>query len=209
MTKTTFSKTLLATSLIACTTLAQAELSGNVALTTDYIWRGVSQTLEDPAIQGGLDFSNKSGIYLGVWGSNVNYGGDEHMELDIYGGWAGEMGGIGIDVGAIRYSYFDDTGVNFTELYFGISKGIFSAKISNDFDNENLYIEAGLEFALPEKATLAVHVGSYNFDAGTDYVDYSIGVSKEFAGIGIDLSYYDTDISGSDGTVVLTFSKSL
>ena len=204
-------KTLLASSLAACAGLAQAEFSANVALTSDYVWRGVSQTNEDPAIQGGFDFSAKSGFYLGTWGSNVEFNDNAQMELDIYGGWSGEVGGIGVDVGIIRYTYIDESSLNFTEFYLGASYGPFSAKISNDFDNDNLYYEAGLEFGLPEDATLALHIGRYDFDAGGDYTDYSIGVSKEFGGFGVDLSYYDTDLDGplSDGRVVLTVSKSM
>lgn len=205
-------KTLLAGGLAACTGLAQAEFSANVALTTDYVWRGISQTNEDPAIQGGFDFSAKNGVYLGVWGSNVDFGSVEHMELDLYGGWAGEFNGLGLDVGVIRYGYFDDANdIDFTEFYVGASYGPFSAKVSNDFDNDNLYYEAGLKFGLPEDATLALHVGRYDFDAGGDYTDYRVGVSKEFGGFGVDLSYYDTDLDGplSDGRVVLTVSKSL
>jgi len=209
--KMMFRKTLLATGLAACSALAQAEFSANVAMTTDYVWRGVSQTNEDPAIQGGFDYAHSSGLYIGTWGSNVEFGGAEHMEMDLYGGWSGEFSGVGVDVGAIRYMYFDDTGIDFTELYLGGSYGPFSAKVSNDFDNDNLYIEAGLEFGLPSDVTLALHVGNYNFDAGGDYTDYSIGVSKEIGGVGLDLSYYDTDADGplSDGRVVFTVSKSM
>jgi uncharacterized protein (TIGR02001 family) len=209
----TFSKTLIAASLVACSAAANAEFSANMALTTDYVWRGVSQTNEDPAIQGGIDYSHESGVYLGVWGSNVEFGGPEHMEFDVYGGWAGEFGDLGVDVGVINYGYFDNPNdVDFTEGYLGASYKFFSAKVSHDFDNDNTYVEAGLDFSLPNDFGLALHVGNYDFDGGGDYTDYSVGVSKEIGGFGFDLSYYDTDLEDvdiADGRVVFTVSKSM
>jgi len=207
------SKTLVAGSLAACTSVASAEFSANVALTTDYVWRGISQTNEDPAIQGGFDYSHESGIYLGTWGSNVDFDSVEHLELDFYGGWAGKAGPLDVDIGFIHYHYFsDDNDVDFNEVYASAGYEWFSAKVSHDFDNENTYIEAGLDFEVGDGVGVALHVGNYDFDAGGDYTDYSIGVSKEFGGFGFDLTYYDTDIDDSnlaDGRVVLTVSKSL
>ncbi|MBT6088025.1 MAG: hypothetical protein HOH20_00460, partial [Rhodospirillaceae bacterium] len=79
--------------------------SGNVTLTSDYVFRGFTQANEDPAIQGGLDWESGTGLYLGTWGSNVNFGdGDEaSVELDVYGGYAGEGDGFTYDVGFIYY----------------------------------------------------------------------------------------------------------
>ena len=66
---------------------AESPISANVALTSNYIFRGQTQNNEDPALQGGFDFEHGSGFYAGVWGSNVDFGGDESTELDFYGGW--------------------------------------------------------------------------------------------------------------------------
>jgi uncharacterized protein (TIGR02001 family) len=205
----TFSKTLIAGSLMACTTVASAGFSANVAMTTNYMWRGVTQTNGDPAIQGGFDFSADNGIYLGTWGSNVEFGGPEHMEMDLYGGWAGKAGPLDLDIGIIHYGYFHEAGSNFDEGYFGVSYKVFSAKVSHDFDNKNTYVEAGLDFDLPQGASLALHAGHYDFDAGGNYTDYSVGVSKEFGGFGFDLSYYDTNDSSVDSALVFTLSKSI
>jgi uncharacterized protein (TIGR02001 family) len=208
---------MVAGGLMAGAAAASAEISGNVALTTDYVWRGVSQTNEDPAVQGGLDFAHESGIYVGTWGSNVDFGSVEHMELDLYGGIAKEFGDWGIDVGFIRYMYFSDTNdIDFTELYAGVSYGPFSAKISNDFDNDNLYMEAGADFELASGFGIGLHIGKYDFDGGADYVDYSLGVSKEVGGVGLGLTYYATNGDGedlfgeiADGRIVFTVSKSI
>ena len=71
--------------LVASSAASAIEISGNVALTTDYIWRGMSQTDGSPAIQGGFDADFGNGIYAGAWGSNVDFGSDsdESMELDL------------------------------------------------------------------------------------------------------------------------------
>jgi len=211
------SAAVVAGGLMAGATAASAEISANVAMTTDYVWRGVSQTNEDPAIQGGFDFSHESGLYFGTWGSNVDFGSVEHMEMDLYGGFAKEFGDWSVDVGAIRYMYFsDDNDVDFTEVYGSVAYGPFSVKISNDFDNSNLYLEAGADFELANGIGISAHVGKYDFDSGDDYVDYSIGVSKEVAGLGLGLTYYDTNGNGTDlfgdladGRVVFSVSKSI
>ena len=86
-------KTLIATAVMAATsTAALADITGNVAMTSDYVFRGISQTDNQMAIQGGLDYAHESGIYVGTWASNVSpdffngAGNDPQIELDLYGG---------------------------------------------------------------------------------------------------------------------------
>ena len=97
-------KTLIAAALATVPLPSVAEISGNVALTTDYRFRGISQTTSDPAVQGGFDWSHDSGFYLGTWGSNVEFAGS--LELDYYGGFANNINdNIAYDVGFIYYDY--------------------------------------------------------------------------------------------------------
>jgi uncharacterized protein (TIGR02001 family) len=90
------------------------EISGNVALTSDYRFRGITQSAEDPAVQGGFDAEFGPGFYIGTWGSVVDFGGGEYgsLELDYYAGWASSIGDtdFGIDVGYIYYDYPGDDG---------------------------------------------------------------------------------------------------
>src|SRR5690242_10091365 len=83
-------------------------VAGNLSLVTDYRFRGISQTLGYPALQGGFDYSHASGIYLGNWNSNVSsaagYPGG-NLEMDFYGGYKKAFGDFGLDVGAIYYYY--------------------------------------------------------------------------------------------------------
>lgn len=101
-------------------------VSGSVALTSDYRFRGVSQTDKNLALQGGLTIAHDSGFYIGTWGSNLsNWGtfGGANMELDLIGGFKTSVGGATVDTGIVRYMYpggADDT--DFAELYANVSK---------------------------------------------------------------------------------------
>jgi uncharacterized protein (TIGR02001 family) len=191
---------------------AEFETSANVALTTDYVWRGVSQTDNGPAIQGGFDLAHSSGVYAGIWGSNVEFGDDANIELDYYGGYATEFGnGLGLDVGIIYYDYPSESDLDFEELYVGLGYGIVSGKISYDFDNDNGYYEAGADFELPAGFGLGLHVGYFDFDEGDSATDWKIGVSKSIGGFDMELAYTDTDIDDNDladGRAIFTVSKS-
>src|SRR5262249_47377561 len=83
-------------------------ITGNVGLYNDYRFRGIDQTFNKPAIQGGIDYSHTSGLYLGNWNSNVNQGAGYpggNIEMDFYGGWKKAWGDWGLDLGAIYYYY--------------------------------------------------------------------------------------------------------
>jgi uncharacterized protein (TIGR02001 family) len=227
-------KTLIAAALATVSLPALAEVSGNVALTTDYRFRGISQTDRDPAVQGGFDWSHDSGFYLGTWGSNVNFA--NSLELDYYAGYAGNINdSLAFDVGAIYYDYPGGGGnIEFWEVYGGLSGDLgpvsLSGKVSysNDyFDSTGTawYTDLGASYGLPYDISLSGHFGYQTIDKGDkfginsdDYSDWSIGVSRSFMGVDLDLSYIDTNISKSDcfvgskdcdSTVVFTVSKSL
>ena len=112
--------------------------SANVGLFSQYIWRGMTQTKKQPALQGGVDYAHASGFYAGAWVSNVGWlkdGGSASLyksggtvELDLYGGYGGEFGetGIGYDLGVIQYIFpgskrSGNPSANATELYAGLS----------------------------------------------------------------------------------------
>jgi len=187
-----------------------AEVSANVAMSTDYIWRGMTQTNEDPAISGGFDYGHESGIYVGTWASNVVGG----SEFDLYGGYATEISGIGIDVGAIRYMYPSQGAANFTEGYIALSAMGFTAAANiATTDGFGDYYSLGYEHALPMDVTLAASVGFYDqASTGVDNTDWKLALSKEVQGIGLELSYFniDSDNAGADDDgLVFTVSKSM
>jgi uncharacterized protein (TIGR02001 family) len=231
-------KTIVAGGLLTCASIAGAAgetpFSTNVALTTDYVFRGVSQSAEDIAIQGGFDFNHKNGFYAGLWGSNVDFAvqtaDDAHVELDIYAGYGWKASNIDWDAGIIRYTYPGAAGsldYDFTEFYIGGSYGKFSAKYSyaDEFFGSNksaYYLEGAVNFDIGQGVGLGLHIGKSDGDAfkgGLDYTDYKVSVEKDFGGFGFELAYTDTDASGAnqiksgaganDGRVVLTVSKSM
>ena len=192
---------------------AEDPVSANVSLATDYVWRGVSQTLENPAISGGFDWAPSDNFYVGTWASNVDFGDVENIEVDLYGGWATELSsGVSVDIGFIQYLYFDDSAdVDFNEIYGGLGFNGFSGKLSYDVDNKNTYIEAGYDYELSSGLGLGFHIGNYDFDEGEGYTDYSISLAGSFKGLDYGLAYIDTDIDDldeADGRVVLSISRS-
>src|SRR5215510_13079620 len=87
---------------------ATPAVTGNIALVSDYRFRGITQTFEEPALQGGFDYAHASGLYLGNWNSNVSQGAGYpggNLEMDFYGGWKKAFGDFGLDVGFIYYYY--------------------------------------------------------------------------------------------------------
>jgi uncharacterized protein (TIGR02001 family) len=204
----TLKMTLVATALVASFTASQsvsAAVSGNVALTTNYIWRGTTQNMEDPAIQGGFDFEAKSGFYAGAWASSVDFGGDESTELDLYAGYGFSAGPVDLDVGVIAYTYHGGATAagDFEELYLGASIAGFGLTYSAGLDdaNDNIELSYGYDFS---GASLSFVYGDYD-----TYSYYSAGVSGEVLGLGWDITVADTDVDNSDTQVALTLSKSL
>lgn len=226
-----FAKTLVAGAVLAANGAAHAEISGNVALASDYVWRGFSQTDNQMAISGGFDYAHESGFYLGTWGSNVDsefFGGttDPQMELDVYAGFAGEMGAFGYDIGVVRYFYPSASEWNTNEFYIGGSYAFTDAVSANakyyysddffDADESAWRIEGGMDIALPADFGLSLLVGQNDgdyFDGGNDYVDYSVGLSKSMWDLDFGLTYTDSDADGCgnicDDRVIFSVGKSL
>lgn len=216
-----FIKLSLAAALITTMAFADEEksdlgVSANMAITSNYIWRGMTQSKNNPAVQGGVDLEYK-GLYAGIWGSNVNFGGDASLEADFYAGYAGEVSGIGFDIGAIQYAYPNDTDAsNFAEVYFGLSKdweqfGVsakYSAGVETDTINPEDYWEVGASAKLPYDIGLAASYGDYD-NIGTNY---SVGLSKSFEKFDLSVAYidfsHDTDSSSDEDNIVATVSFS-
>lgn len=197
--------TLLASSAaMAQTTVPTPDhtLSFNVGVVSDYRFRGISQTSFEPALQGGVDFAHKSGLYLGVWGSNVkwikDYAGatDGSLEVDLYGGYKGEISkDFTYDLGIITYQYPSNnaaTNANTTEVYGALTYSIVTAKYSQSIGNfvanpdssGSRYFEVAANFDLGNGFSLTPHIGHQTIpnvlnDAG-NYTDYSLTLGKDF-----------------------------
>jgi uncharacterized protein (TIGR02001 family) len=231
-------KTLLATVLLATTsTAALAEISGNITLATDYVFRGWSQTDNQMALQGGLDYAHESGFYVGTWASNIDsnfFSGtstDPQIELDLYAGYSGELAnGIGYDFGILHYDYPGYSDADTDELYISGSYNGFSVSLNYSDElafigstESAWYLAAGYEMTLPQDFGLSVSVGlsdgdAFDNDVFTDsYIDWSVGVSKSVAGVDLALTYTDLDLDSADdcgvdicdSKIIFSVSKSL
>ena len=167
--KLTHSLAAVALSLTALA--AQAEITGNAAVVSDYNWRGISQTSQDPALQGGIDYAHESGFYAGAWGSNVDFGDccDENVEVDLYTGFRGGDA-VTWDVGFIYYWYPGAEDIDFPEIYVGLGYEWLSGKVSysNDFGNSGesaFYYEANASYDLPANFGITGHLGYSDGDA--------------------------------------------
>jgi uncharacterized protein (TIGR02001 family) len=211
---------------------ALAELSGNVGVTSQYLFRGLAQS-DGAAVQGGLDYSSESGFYVGTWASTINFGGTPNLgdggstgaEVDFYVGFSGEAGGVGYDIGAIYYWYSEedeldnpDTSYNTIEIYGSLSFGMLTLggyyAPDTYFGVDESAYGVNLAFSAPVSDKLSFdafigHNGGKGNEAftpdGDTYLDYSIGLSTETEiGISMSIAFVGTDIKDDDPKLVLS-----
>lgn len=195
------------------------EFSADVAFTSNYVFRGISESGEEAAIQGGMYASHESGIYAGIWGASVSGYTGAVMEFDYNLGWSGDVGPVGLDLGVTQYTYPGQSNPDSdtTEFYVGVSKdfGMFSAGLSyaysDDFYNagDNDYWMVSAEVPVGD-FTISGHYGDTERDDGTDYEDWSLGVSTELGGFGFAVTFTDTDgLAADEDYTAFSISKSL
>ena len=199
-------------------------VSANVALTTDYRFRGVSLSGGDPAIQGGFDVAHESGFYAGTWASSIQ-GGDAYgeLELDVYAGWSGDLTeGVALDVGLLYYIYpTEELGLDtdYWEPYasLGFTLGPAEATVGAAYafkqdslgDEDNLYVYTDLGYSLPSTPiSLSAHLGYTDgvlappFLAGTaddSGLDWSIGASVSSGNVEFGVAYIGVEGPSIDG----------
>jgi len=186
------------------------EFSFNLGATTDYVFRGVSQTDEDPAIQGGVDVTSGM-FYGGLWASNVDFGDDTSAEYDIYAGVTPTLGPVSADFGVIYYGYADkpdDPEYAYWEIKAsgeipaGPATIGASVYYSPDFFGETgeaWYEEVSVSVAANDKLSVGGAVGHQSIQDADDYTTWNFGVSYAFTDhISADLRYHDTDIDECD-----------
>ncbi|MDA0962266.1 MAG: TorF family putative porin [Proteobacteria bacterium] len=199
--------------------LAQ-EVSFNATASSDYVFRGVTQTAGDPALQLGADIS-AGDFYAGVWGSNVDFGDGTDVEMDIFAGYAPSLAGFDFDFGWIRYTYPGAPGASgdqdFDEVYAAVGRSYgalsWDAKWSwsEDFylnTGEASYLEAGLGWALSDAVSLDARYGTSRFDdlVGADYDDWQIGLSWQTGPVALGARWHDSDIDDSRFVASISYS---
>jgi uncharacterized protein (TIGR02001 family) len=185
-------------------------VAGNATLASDYRFRGLTQTFEEPAFQGGFDYTHSSGFYAGNWNSNISdtlYAGSP-LEMDFYAGWKPTFGPITADIGVLYYFYPGSDSpalgkIDNTEVYVGATWKWISLKyfhaVSDFFAAPDTkgsnYIDLTASLDLGRGFGVVGHVGHQkvkNF-GDLDYTDYKLGVTKDIGGWVFGLAYIDTD----------------
>lgn len=235
-------KTAIASPLVALLALAAVpsfaqtalpydwSMTANAGLFTDYRFRGISQTAEKPAFQGGFDFAHKMGFYLGNWNSNVDAGfyNGANLEMDFYGGFKGSYESFSYDVGVLYYYYpgsgvAGSTKIDNTELYIGGGWGPVSLKYSyavSDFfgiqDSDGAYyLDATIAYPVTKELSLIGHVGyqgglkngaritEINGSVNNSITDWKLGATYDLSGWMLGASYIDTNRNFTGGTAAL------
>ena len=210
-----FKKTLIATALVGASVAAQAELTGNIGVTSEYFYRGASQSVGDAAISGGLDYASESGFYAGTWVSSLGSDSFATTEIDYYAGFAGgDM--VSYDVGYVYYSYVGGGPIDFSEVYGSVGVGPVEVgaayTISNESGNDNLAFEEGdlaywisAGFDVTEGWSLSGTVGEYTFETASDYIWYQADLSTSTDLGDFTFSVTSTDISGQGTTAIVSW----
>ena len=197
----------------AATAEPESTLSFNAGVVNEYRYRGISQSRFDPAFQGGADYADKSGAYIGVWGSSIKWikdaGGKAGTEVDVYGGYKFTVGDVGYDLGYLHYEYADNAltpNANTNELYGALTVGPATLKYSQSLSNlfgfakskGSYYLDLTATFDLGEGYSFAPHVGYQNVK-GTgngiySYTDYALTLGKDLGnGLSASLAAIGTD----------------
>ncbi len=224
--------TLIALALVSGSALAQtaapaaaepaSTLAYNVGVVSEYRYRGIAQSHFKPALQGGVDYADKSGFYAGAWASTIRWisdnqtadgqGADGPLEVDLYGGYKWSMGDVAFDAGYLRYEYVRNKlssvpnygNANTDEIYGAVTYGPFTLKysyaLSNLFGNLNTkgshYTDLSATFDLGNGLTLTPHAG-YQYTKNLpqmSYADYSLTLTKDLGnGLSASLAAINTD----------------
>ncbi|MBE0368377.1 TorF family putative porin [Pseudoalteromonas sp. MMG013] len=227
----TTTKHLLFTALALASTNAMADWSTTVTGASDYTFNGVSQTQDDPAIQGSLDYGFDSGVYAGSWASNVDFADDTNLEWDFYVGkfitlnesWS-------MDYGIAYYSYHGDTNSsdgNYPEVYskFGFTNELGQTEFNFWYSWDYFGTGAGHTIAMiahsvevAEGHTLrasfdvsnSLDGDKYMWDAGDkSYYHYRLAYQTSVEGFNLELAAENTslDYNTADERIVFSVSR--
>jgi len=200
--------------------------SGSVALTSDYLFRGISQTNNDPALQAGVTWTSNEGFYAGAWASTVDFvpGDKADAEVDLTAGYAGSAGDFTYDVGVILYAYpgaRSGTNYDYWEggIKLGRAFGDVGWSLAAYYSPENFgqtdeagYFTTGFKVPFEDGFTLDANIGRAEISDrfGEDYFDWNVGVTYALPFVDANVRYHDTDNATCaklcDTRIVLTLS---
>lgn len=226
-------KLLINTAVVTATVLmslsANAAVKANIGATSNYLWRGITQTNDAAAVQGGIDYNHEVGFYAGTWASNVDFSSETSYEIDFYAGFTGSIGEeFGYDISYLYYAYPDaDDSIDFGEATVALSwKWIevsyalvvnAGADVTGDpaLDEKDMdYLQTTLTYPISDTLSIAAQYGYstgdivsawYNTDS---YADYSIALSKDTEFGTVSFMVSDTDLEDDDAKVLVGYSYS-
>nr|MCV4209179.1 TorF family putative porin [Roseomonas sp. SXEYE001] len=193
-------------------------------ISSDYLFRGVSQTRDRPAVQGSIDIQHTTGFYVGAFISNVAFlGTNARQEVDAMAGWRTTIAGVSIDLGGIAYTYPGYSNPAGSGLYdlqyfelavkasYEVSSAPMPIKVLAAFNyspnyqletGNSFYVEGGLEIGLPHDLTLAGRAGYQWIQNNTrwgapDFANWNVTLSYKFSDFVFTAGYYDTNLSRS------------
>jgi uncharacterized protein (TIGR02001 family) len=199
---------------LAATAPARAEegqgpfsLSGTAAITNDYVFRGFSQTGEDPAVQAGLTVTHESGFYANAWASNVDFGFGSDIEVDLIAGYSNSVGDLTYTISGLYYLYpgaessakldYFEAGLDLAYAIDQVtltSKLYYSPEFFGEAGGDALYLAGGASYALNDFIALTAGIGFTELQKGDDYQDYSVGITLSYEPFSLALQYIDTDV---------------
>ena len=180
-------------------------ITGGAALVSDYRFRGVSLDNKKIAFQPFLTVKHESGLYAGLWGSNITANSGDDVEVDLYAGFAGGDA-VTYDIGATYYAYPGVSSLNYVEFTGKLGTSVGPASVgaqvsyvpsqNNTGDNDNIYVATNAAVAIPNSPISIVgSVGLEDgaFSAGSQKLDWSLGLTAAVAGFTVGASYVDTN----------------
>jgi uncharacterized protein (TIGR02001 family) len=205
----------------------ESTMSFNVGGVNEYRYRGISQSRFDTALSGGADYADKSGVYVGVWGSSIKWikdaGGKANTEVDYYGGYKFTVGDVGYDIGFLRYDYSGNAlkpSANTNELYGAATMGPVTLKYSQSTGNlfgfanskGSSYVDLTATFDLGDGYSLVPHIG-YQAVKGAgngiySYTDAALTLGKDL-GNGLAASAAIIGTNAKKGSYVSPAGKQL
>ena len=195
------------------------ESAAYVALTSDYVFRGLSYSNDGVAVQGGYDVQKSKedkGWFAGVFASMVGDLGSKGLEIDGYGGWKGSLNKtLGYEVGGTLYKYTNNNFENdVTEIYAGVNyetayMKIFTGQNMSGGGNSYNYIDLGATFIVMKSIDLNVHYGHYSTNGEDDYNDLSASMNIDVKGfdLGLGLTYVDLNAEKNNLKFIATVTK--
>lgn len=185
---------------------ATPEYSFNLSIVSDYVYRGVSQSANDGALQAGADV-NYGSFYAGTWASTVDFGDDTNFEWDFYAGFTGSTSEFDYDLGVTYFNYIGDpkdSDYNMVEFKAAASKtwdkftlagAIYYSPDFYGVDEKATYLEASMNYEIDGRFSVSGGVGHQYLDVGQGYDSWNLGLGINLTEqLALDLRYYDSGV---------------